>query len=208
METKVLLIPIMSGNAKSPAEGLKDLECKRGAITTQPPIPYVAPVDLYEKPEKTEIKTKLPDGTNYQMVPFHSGTNEDYVNHIIAMIRLVEQKDFENSVEKAFAAVSGIKEKVGPLHKKLNMSKNPQEKDSLQKQINATEKLLKQAEKNALKEIVKAYELMRTYFVGKACTQWDKVVQGMHRKDPWVAVNGSLNQGPCEKTWDSFLDCI
>ena len=51
LETKVLLIPIMSGNVKSPAEGLKDLECERGAITTCPPIPYVAPVDLYEKPE-------------------------------------------------------------------------------------------------------------------------------------------------------------
>ena len=34
LETKALLIPIMSGSAKSPAEGLKDLECKRGVITT------------------------------------------------------------------------------------------------------------------------------------------------------------------------------
>ena len=65
-ETKLLLIPIMSGNAKSPAEGLKDSECEQGAITTRPPIPYMAPVDPYEKPEKTEIKTKLPDGTNYR----------------------------------------------------------------------------------------------------------------------------------------------
>jgi hypothetical protein len=30
----------------------------------------------------------------------------------------------------------------------------------------------------------------------------------MHQKDPWVAVDGSLNQGPRKKTWDSFLDCI
>ena len=109
----------MSGKAKSPAEGLKDSECKQGAITTRPLIPYVAPVDPYEKEEKTEIKTKLPEGTNYQMAPFRAGSNKDYVNHIIAMIRLVEQKDFENSVGKAFAAVSGIEEKVGPLHKKL-----------------------------------------------------------------------------------------
>jgi hypothetical protein len=208
LETNAFLIPIMSGNAKSPAEGLKDSECERGAIATRPPIPYVAPVDLYQKPENTEIKPRLPDGTNYQMVPFRLGTNEDYVNHIIAMIRLVEQKDFENSVEKAFAAVSELKEKVGPLHKKLKMSKNPQEKDSFQKLINATEKLLEQAEKNALKEIVEAYELMRTYFVGEARTQWDKVVQEMHQKDPWVSVDGSLNQGPRKKTWDSFLDCI
>jgi hypothetical protein len=113
LETKMLLIPIMRGNVKSPAEGLKDAECERGFITTRPPIPYVAPVDPYEKQEKTEIKTKLPDRTNYQMVPFRSGSNKDYVNHIIAMIHLVEQKDFENSVEKVFVAAFKIEEKVG-----------------------------------------------------------------------------------------------
>ncbi len=118
LETKTLLIPIMSGSAKSPAEGLKDLECERGVITTRPPIPYVAAVDLYKKAEKTKIKTRLPDGTNYKMVPFRSGTNEEYVNHHIAMIRLVEQKDFENSVEKAFAAVKELEDKIGPLQKK------------------------------------------------------------------------------------------
>ncbi len=71
--TKTLLIPIMSGSAKSPAEGLKNSECKWGLITIQPPIPYVATVDPYEKAEKTKIKTGLPDGTNYQMVPFLLG---------------------------------------------------------------------------------------------------------------------------------------
>ncbi len=59
-----------------------------------------------------------------------------------------------------------------------------------------------------MKEIVKAYELICTYFVGKARTQWDKVVQEMHHKDPWVAVDGSLHKGPREKDGDSFLDCI
>jgi hypothetical protein len=79
LETKALLVPIMSsGSAKSPAEGLKNSECERGVITTQPPIPYVAEVDPYEKAEKTEIKTKLANGMDYRMDPFHSGTNEDY----------------------------------------------------------------------------------------------------------------------------------
>ena len=69
----MLLIPIMSGSVKSPAEGLKDLECEWGVITTRHPIPYVAAVDQYEKQEKTKIKTRLTDGTNYQMVPFRTG---------------------------------------------------------------------------------------------------------------------------------------
>ncbi len=60
-----------------------------------------------------------------------------------------------------------------------------------------------------MKEIVKVlYELMRTYFVGEARTQWDKTVIKMHNKDPWVAVDGSLHKGPHERDWNSFLDCV
>ena len=152
LETKTLLVPIMSsGSAKSPAEGLKNSECERGVITTRPPIPYVAAVDPYEKQEKTEIKTRLPDGKTYQMVPFRLGTNEEYINHVIAMIRLAEQKDLKNSIEKAFVTVSEIKEKVGPIHKKINMSKSAQEKEGLRKTLKTTKKALKVAEKNALK---------------------------------------------------------
>ncbi len=59
---------------------------RQGAIANRPPIPYVAPVDPYKKQEKTKIKVKLPDRTNCHMVPFRAGSNEDYGNHIIAMI--------------------------------------------------------------------------------------------------------------------------
>ncbi len=101
-----------------------------------------------------------------------------------------------------------LKDKIGPLNKKLNTSKSQQEKDSLKKLIKQAKKLLEQNQKTAPKEIVKAHELICTYFIGEARTQWDKVVQEMHNNDPWVAVDGSLHKGPCERDWDSFLDCI
>ncbi len=93
----------------------------------------MAPVDPYKKQEKTKIKVKLPEGTNYQMAPFHAGSNEDYDNHIIAMIWLIQKNDLKNSVEKVFVAASDIEEKVGPLYKKLNMSKSSKEKEGLKK---------------------------------------------------------------------------
>ena len=105
------------------------------------------------------------------MVPFRLGTNEEYINHVITMIRLVEQKDLDNSVEKAFVTVSETEEKVGPIHKKINLSKSAQEKGGLNKILKTTKKALKLAEKHALKEVVKCYELFRTYFVSKAHTQ-------------------------------------
>ena len=63
-------MPIMSANTKSLPEGLKGLECERRNIVNRPLILYVQPVDPTEKQEETGIKVKLPDGTNYQMVPF------------------------------------------------------------------------------------------------------------------------------------------
>jgi hypothetical protein len=121
------------------------------------------------------------------------------------MIQLIQQKDLENSMEKVSVAASDIEEKVWPLYKKLNMFKSLEEKEKLKKKIETTEKDLEKAKKTTLTEILKAYELFRIHFIGKERTQWDKVVQEMHQKDPWVAVNGSLNKGPREKTWEFFL---
>jgi hypothetical protein len=200
LETKTLLVTIMStGSAKSLVEGLKNSECERGVITTRPPIPYVAEVDPYEKPEKTEIKTKLSDGTDYRMAPFRAGTNEDYICHIITMIRLVEQLGFEKLVEESLKAFRETESKLGLLNKKLNMCKAQQEKEALEKLHEQAEKLTEKKKKAFWKEIVRAYELIRTYFVGEARTQWDKTVIEMHNKDPWVAVDGSLNKGPRER---------
>ncbi len=160
------------GTQKHPAEGLKDPECEWGAITNRPPIPYVAPVDPYNKQKKTKIKVKLPDGTNYQMAPFCAGSNKkEYLNHIIAMIQLIQQKELKSSMEKAFVVASDIKDKIGPLHKKLNMSKSRGKKEVLTQQIKTAEKERKKVKKAALAEILKAYELFCVYFVGKARTR-------------------------------------
>jgi hypothetical protein len=142
------------------------------------------------------------------MAPFHLGTNKDYVCHIITMISLVEQLGLEKSVEEAHQALKEVEDKIGPLNKKINVCKVQQEKEALKKLLKQAKKLAEKDRKTFWKEIVKAYELMRTYFVGKAHTQWDKSVLEMHNKDPWVAVDGSLHKGPRERDWNSFLDCI
>jgi hypothetical protein len=98
--------------------------------------------------------------------------------------------------------------KLGPLYKKLNTSKSCGEKEDLKKQIKKAKEDVLKAKKEALAEIVKAYELLCIYFIGKAWTQWDKVVSKMHMEDPWVAVNGASHKGPRVKTRASLLDCI
>jgi hypothetical protein len=38
--------------------------------------------------------------------------------------------------------------------------------------------------------------------------QWDRIVNEMHTKNPWIGVNGKSNKGICVKSWISFMDCI
>jgi hypothetical protein len=76
----------MSSSLKSPPEGLKALECKKGKSGARPPILYVSPTDLIKKHEGKQIKVKMPNGTNFCMVAFTSGTNKDYLVHVIAVL--------------------------------------------------------------------------------------------------------------------------
>ena len=102
---------------KARQEGLNDSECKVGNIVNWPLIQYDQPVDLNEKQEKTKIKIKLPDGTNYQMVSFQAGNNGDYTTHIIAINCLPVQKESEEDVAskaKAFGVVLEVKENSDP----------------------------------------------------------------------------------------------
>ncbi len=133
---------------KAQRRGSRTWNANRGNIANRPPIPYVAPVDpYYGKREMTKIKVKLPDGTNYQMVPFRVGINEDYVNHIITLMQLIQQKELKSTVEKACEVVLDNRDKLGPLYKKLNMAKFNQEKDDLNKQIKTTKKDLEKTKK-------------------------------------------------------------
>jgi hypothetical protein len=79
----------MSTNLKSPLEGLKNVDCKKGMLPVRPPIPYVPPTNLHKKRETEQIKVKLPNGTKFQMPTYGSGNNEEYLVHVIAVLRLV-----------------------------------------------------------------------------------------------------------------------
>ena len=63
------------------------------------------------------------------------------------MIRLIQQKDLNNFMEKVFVAASDIEQKVRPLYKKLNISKSPEEKESLKKRSRPLRMILRRQRK-------------------------------------------------------------
>ena len=92
----------MSSNLKSPPEGLKNSECKKGKLVARPPISYVPPVDLHKKQEPEQIKVKMLDGTNFQMAAFGYGANKEYLVHIIAILCVIEKKGWNRLLGRLF----------------------------------------------------------------------------------------------------------
>jgi hypothetical protein len=82
----------MSTSLKCP-DRLKDAECKKGQLSHRPPIPYVPVVDIVTPKEEPQVfKIKLPDDSHLSMPIYSRGNNEEYLVHIVAVLRVIEQK--------------------------------------------------------------------------------------------------------------------
>ncbi len=104
----------MSTNLKS-TDMLKDPECEKGQLAQWPPIPYVPVVDLVTpKEDPAVLKVKLPDDSHISVPIFSRGNNEEYIAHIFATLRIIEQKGLHKKCRVHTKAVaktaSGIEE--------------------------------------------------------------------------------------------------
>ncbi len=80
----------MSTSLKS-LDGLKDAECEKGQLSHWPPISYVPVVDIVTPKEDTQVfKIKLPDASHLRMPIYSRGNNEEYLAHIVAVLRVIE----------------------------------------------------------------------------------------------------------------------
>jgi hypothetical protein len=82
----------MSTSLKSP-DGLKDAELEKGQLSHWLPIPYVPVVDIVMLKEEPQVfKIKLPDASHLSMPIYSCVNNEEYLVHIVAVLRVIEQK--------------------------------------------------------------------------------------------------------------------
>jgi hypothetical protein len=81
-------------------------------------------------------------------------------------------------------------------------------KEARKKKLNVLNKSLKAKKSIAFKLVHKAYELFHCFVIGKAQMQWDRIVNEMHTKNPWIGVDGKSKIGICMKSWILFMDCI
>jgi hypothetical protein len=95
----------MSTSLKSP-DGLKDAEWKKGQLSNRPLIPYVPVVDIVTPKEEPQVfKVKLPDASHLSMPIYSHGNNEEYLAHVVAVPRIIDQKGLPKKCRMLVKAV-------------------------------------------------------------------------------------------------------
>ena len=160
----------MSTNLKS-TDMLKDVECEKGQLAQRPPIPYVPVVDLVTpKEDPAVLKVKLPDDSHISVPIFSHGNNEEYIAHIVAVLRIIEQKGLQKkcclyakAVAKRQAALKNLQEALEPQVTSVNVAARKME-------IEQTSQL-QEAQRAHDKAIAKLYKQLRNLVSGDAQSQ-------------------------------------
>jgi hypothetical protein len=149
----------------------------------------------------------MPDGTNFSMAVFTCGTNKDYLVNVIAVLRIIEKKGLMQEIKAAWLALPAVRKEMAPF-----LQVPPDESEEAKKlrkaSIEQFKGIIKAKKSTAIAVTSQAYKMFRLFVVGDQRTHWDKIVQEMHTKDPWVGVDGVSHKGIRFRSWSAFLDCI
>jgi hypothetical protein len=129
-------------------KGLKDLECKKGQLDSQPPILYVPPMDLVTNKEAPDsLKIKLPDGTFFNVSICSHGNTKEYLAHVVAVLCLINRKGLNVQCRKLAKAVDKLAETLENLQNTVG-TKGATPKDELESrklEIRQTQEMLEDA---------------------------------------------------------------
>ncbi len=176
----------MSASLKSP-DGLKDTECEKGQLSHRPPIPYVPVVDIVMPTEEPQVfKIKLPDASHLSMPIYSHENNEEYLAHIVAVLRVIEQKGLPKKCQVLTKAVVRLSKAL------KNLREAAESRDTISTsvdvtarkvEIEQTHQMLQEAQKAHDKAIAETYEKLRNLLSGNAQSQWDHVCHKMRERD-------------------------
>jgi hypothetical protein len=161
----------MSTSLKSP-DRLKDAECKKGQLSHRLPIPYKPVVNIVApKEEPQHYKVKLPDVSHLSMPIYSHGNNEEYLAHIIAVLRIIEQKGLPKKCRMLPKAVvrwsevlMNLQEAVGSQETVLTSI----DVTARKVEIEQIQQMLQETQKAHDKAIAETYEQLRNLLSGDA----------------------------------------
>ena len=131
---------------------------QKRAFRHLPAFLYVPPMDLVQVKDSMEmLKVKLSDGTVFSMSIFTQGSPEEYFQHIIAFLYLINQKglnkqckDYNKEMKTASAALGALKQKsIGPAESSSKKDQEAQrhELEALKIEKAQTQEMLKASTK-------------------------------------------------------------
>jgi hypothetical protein len=154
---------------------------------------------------------KLPDPSHLSMPIYSRENNKEYLAHIIAVLRIINQKGLPEKCRTLAKAVERWSEALQNLQEAVDSRKTiltSVDVTARKVEIDQTQQMLQEAQKAHNKAIAKTYEQLRNLLSGDAQSQWDSVCCEMHKGDSWAAVNSEVTKGRRSQTWMSFLDCL
>jgi hypothetical protein len=110
-------------------------------------------------------------------------------------------------IKAAWLTIHDVRKEMAPYFQFLP-NKSKEAKKLCHNLLNKFKEILKGKKVTAIAETQKAYEMFRLFIVSDQQTQWDKIVQEIHTKDPWIGVNKISHKGISVGSWPAFLDCI
>jgi hypothetical protein len=177
---------------------LKDLECKKGQLSSRPPISYVPPTDLLATKDLSKnLKIKLPNGTVFTMTIFLRWNTEEYLAHVIAVLQLINQKGVNVLCRKLAKLLEKQAVTLADLHKSIGPkgSNYKEDQEAFRVEIKQTQELHEATEKEHDKAVAKICKLPRNLLSGNPQTQCNQVCCKMHKPDSWAGVNGEKTIG-------------
>jgi hypothetical protein len=145
----------MSTTLKAP-KGLKDSECKKGQLSSWPPIPYVPSTDLVtSKEESQSLKIKLSDGSVFNMSIYSCGSTKEYLAHIVTVLCIIKQKGLDVQCRKLGKAVVKLTGMFKDLLKTAGLKESVLLDDDVEArklEIEQTQQMLQEAQKRTTRQ--------------------------------------------------------
>ncbi len=188
----------MSTTLKAPYR-LKDLEFKKGQLSSWQTVLYVPVTDLVATKEEPHIlKVRLPDDTVLNICIYSRGNTKEYLAHIVAVICSIKQEGWDTKCRKLVKAVVKLIGMFRDLLKAAGSKETVLLDDDVEAhklEIEETQKMLQETQNQHNKAIAKTYEQLRNLLSGGPQSQWDRVYLEMHKRDLWAGVNGQVTVG-------------
>jgi hypothetical protein len=163
------------------------------------------------KEEPQVIKIKLPDASHLSMPIYSCGDDEEYLTHIVAVLRVIKQKGLPKKCQVLVKAVVRWSEALKNLQEAAELQDTGSttiDVMACKVEIEQTQQMLQEAQKAHNKANAELYKQLRNLLSGNAQSQWDCICCKMHERDLWAAVKGQVTKGRRPPMWTSFLNCL